>query len=249
VNFGTWFLEEVFPKWQDTASRIYDEIQNAAGPSGYLFPKTFSQVPKHVHYWLAAGIDKHACLKLLTGFRPNFITLPKPADVTQPTSARVWAELREQDEILLRAGRITLVERQDCTVLCPRFLIKQEVPDTSQGPDSMKIKTRCIWNGRYLSQNAIRIPFKLPSARTIRGLTGLLITIDLSKAFFQLPLEYNYRQYFAFKTRQADGSYRYYVNNSLTFGYTEAPYLFQRFFWLSFGGYSTCIGHTNMAIY
>ena len=197
-----------------------DEINQELDTTN-LFPETFSQIQRNFHNYMALGFKKPTLDHLIRGWSPTWIKKPPNIEITQQEiSKKFRKEVLELDKEHLKSGRISEVPIQFLNYIAPRFAIDQS--------NAQRKKIRTIWNGRHLTPYLPHRPFRLPTLKKLRGMfTGLLVSIDLKKAYLQFPLDWNARRFFGF--RSDINPNKAYCFNSIPFGLSTAPAIFQNF--------------------
>jgi len=216
------YLNEVQRRANNIKLSAHDQLGNITN----VFPREFSLLPRCLHRYMAFGFPKHLCMKLITGFKPVFIKEPPAVEGYNPIDPAIKQEIIAADLEHEKAGRITEVDKSFLRYVAPRFALQQDKRSYDRkGKMSIVKKIRLIWNGAALTPWCPHYSFYLTSPKKLEKFTGFMISIDLTKAYFQLPVHYNTRAYFGFKGLNN----KYYCYNSMPFGLSTAPYLFDLF--------------------
>ena len=227
-SLGSFLVHKVFPAYIDRGRFIWNKIHPPGAPDlTGMFDGQFSMLPQRAYMWLAIDAPKHVVSQLLTGFAPRWIDAecPQRIFVTARDSfakqARTDVQTRDADHE--RTGRITRIPLSQTHSYvwstAARFPIYQLQDDLTQ-------KLRIIYNARIFNFRLPERKFSLPTVRMLRDeLFGWFISIDLSKAYFQIPLEWNSRKFFG--AAFADFSNEFFLFNSWPFGVSSAPSLCQ----------------------
>ena len=222
---GQYLNQVLFPALIDRGKEVWSRIHPPGSPDlAGMFDGQFSQLPQHAYMWLVIGAPKNVVSQLLTGFTPQWIVGTPPERILvrsrRQLPAATLADLRTRDGEHEAAGRITWIpsSHQHSYVFsgAARFPIYQLQDDLSE-------KLRVIFNARILNFRLPARKFSLPTVRSLANdLKGWFISIDLSKAYFQIPMDWQSRKYFsAFFADQEEA----FVFNSWPFGVSSAPSL------------------------
>ena len=189
-----------------------------------IFDCQFTRLPNRVHMWLAIGARKAIAIQLVAGFLPRFRGEPQRLIVRESIAPQQRYEVSEQDRIHEEANRIVRIPaekaKQIVRATCKRFAIHQSQPDGTQ-------KLRVIYDARHLNHWIPHRKFHLPTVRKIEKngiFKGWWISIDCTKYYFQLPMFWEARKFFAARFPEGEDFFLY---NSWPFGVSSAPYVAQ----------------------
>lgn len=187
----------------------------------------FSRLPFRVHVWLTAGLPRAMAQQLLTGFVPRWRGKIPPRFLVQRSTTLKKANLtlQEQDlkhEVANRIIRIPATEvHKFVHNTCPRFPIWQEQFDKTQ-------KLRVIFDARYINEHLPRRHMTLPSLWKIKQeFRGWIFSMDLTKAYAQVPMSFQDRKYFA---AQFGTDEDYFLYQWWPFGVCSSPSICQTLF-------------------
>ena len=224
LSQGEFLVTKVLPCFFTQARKILEKI-SPPDPEDLrgMFDAQFSQIQQKAYVWLALGVTKNLVIQMLTGFSPRWIDNQKPSRtiiLDGKFSASQLQDVIKRDKEHIQANRIieipSQLRDQFVAYSCPRFPIYQLQDDFSE-------KMRVIWNGRGSNFRLPDRAFSLPTVRSLKDeLVGWLISIDLSKAYHQLPMEWNARPYFAAKLKDSPNFYLY---NGWPWGMKSAAFL------------------------
>ena len=227
-SLGSFLIHKVFPAFLDRGRFVWSKIRDSANSDlTGMFDAQFSKLPQRAYMWLVIDAPKNVVSQLLTGFAPRWINAERPERIfvstNNPFTKQARTDVQSRDSDHENTGRITRIPK-DLThsyvwSTAARFPIYQLQDDLTQ-------KLRIIYNARIFNFRLPERKFSLPTVRVLHDeLFGWFISIDLSKAYFQIPLEWNSRKFFG--AAFADSSKELFVFNSWPFGVSSAPSLCQ----------------------
>ena len=225
-SMGSYLMHTHWPEFVRRNQVYHDKIMKNKPNCAGMFDGTFAHTAQKAFVWRSIGAPTTIVAQWITGFVPRWrdAKLPEPmwaAPTKVPTERR--KEVQALDQKHGDAGRITVIPREEETkfIKCaaPRFVIAQRIGIN-------KFKLRMIANERFLNYRLPHRSFKLPTPwNVIKRLDGLLFSIDLSKAYFQIPMYWAHRPFFGGQFVGKNG--RRFLFNSWPFGLSSAPYLCQ----------------------
>ena len=227
-TLGSFLIHKVFPAYLTRGRWVWNKIHPPGAPDlTGMFDGQFSQIQQRAFMWLVIDAPKHVVAQILTGFAPRWIDAELPERIfvssKNPFTKQARTDVQTRDADHEKSGRITRIPRElthsYVWSTAARFPIYQLQDDLSQ-------KLRIIYNARIFNFRLPERKFTLPTVRVLTNeLVGWFISIDLSKAYFQVPLEWNSRKFFGAKF--ADTSQELFLFNSWPFGVSSAPSLCQ----------------------
>ena len=228
MSLGSYLVDRLFPAFLQRGRYVWNKIHPTGSPDlTGMYDGQFSLIQQRAYMWLLVDAPKHVVSQILTGFAPRWIDAEHPERIfvssQNPFVSKARLDVQSRDSDHENAGRITRIPRDQTHhyvwSTAARFPIYQLQDDLSQ-------KLRIIFNARIFNFRLPERKFTLPTVRALHGeLIGWFISIDLSKAYFQFPLEWNSRRFFG--AAFADSSQEYFLFNSWPFGVSSAPSLCQ----------------------
>lgn len=192
---------------------------NDVRPTVGVTPQVGCRLRSYLDVWRRVTTDEWVLQVIEVGYQPSFLTQPPlavfPIGFTPPSDLRKWEFLNEEVRSLVRKGAVFEVPNPGPGFYSNLFL----VPKRTGG-------WRPVINLSRLNRFLIVPHFKMESTRAVSAAVrpgDWAISIDLSDAYFHIPLNPVFQPYTRFVW-----SGRVYQFRALCFGLATAPRVFTR---------------------
>ena len=223
-DLGSFLLENFYSTLLSREKDFWRQFKNFSGSDLREFTSyTFHLNRQSIGFWAAFGVNSETLIDIYFGSKIRWTQEVPKFEIKQQKNTQFQEELLKSVEKDAKQGKIWRIPEKFARNIIPVFMVEQITPEG-------QVKYRRILNCVPLNFYVPDQPFELPTPEiAVQASNQFLITIDLSGAYFQKGLATTDIPYFCFKI--FDGKkWRFYCHNSIPFGLSIAPFLFQRFF-------------------